>query len=423
MKFRRAVIIVSALWLLVWTHVICEEIPENYKAKTRVTMGSFGTVSTLCIYDDFAQQDALAKYDATWESIKQMLDHMDQLLSTSIESSEIAQFNALPSGASMAVSPLTAEVFLLAREMYDRTEGYFDPTIFPLVDLWGFSPRFTFGSDITMAYDRPWQNGTRALPDEKYINGFLQLVDMDGIVLTGDVQSGYFLHKNTPSISIDGVTYHAQLDLGGIAKGYAADLAAQILEEAGYAYGYFSCGTSSIRLLKNASASAKKEGSAAFKLNVRIPRETSDNKEMYASIRVMNQALSSSGDYDNHYIAGGNLCCHIINPFTGYPLNYTQAGEQGGISTVTLLSGSAVEDDALTTALCLMGLEKAVAYINKNLRDHSVAMVLYRADAQNYEIVTNIPEDDFNIVDSLYHIASEIDEHGNLLYTGDLFTY
>lgn len=423
MKIQRSAIIVAALWLLTWSWAFCEEIPENYKSKTRVTMGSFGTVSTLCIYDDFTQQDALIKYDAIWESIKQMLDDMDQVLSTSIETSEIAQFNELPSGASMAISPLTAEVFQLAREMYDRTEGYFDPTIFPLVDLWGFSPRFTFGSEVTMAYDRPWQDGTRALPDEKYIDGFLELVDMDGIVLTGDAQSGYFLHKNTPSVTIDGVTYHAQLDLGGIAKGYAADLAAQILEEAGYAYGYFSCGTSSIRLLKNASASAKKEGDAAFNLNVRIPRETMENKEMYASIRVMNQALSSSGDYDNHYIAGGNLCCHIINPFTGYPLNYAQTGEQGGISTVTLLSGSAVEDDALTTALCLMGLEKAVEYINKNLRDHSVAMVLYRADAQTYEIVTNVSKEEFIVVDAMYHIASEIDEQGNLLYIGDLFTY
>ncbi|MBQ4265757.1 MAG: FAD:protein FMN transferase, partial [Clostridia bacterium] len=284
----------------------------------------------------------------------------------------------------------------------------------------GFSPRFTFGTDIVMPYDREWKDGTRALPDPAYIDGFLQLVDMDGIVLSGDDESGYTLHKNTPSVTIGGVTYHAQIDLGGIAKGYAADVVAQMLQEEGYEYGYFSCGSSSIRLLRNASNAAKKANDPAFSLQVRIPRETQENAQTYAHIRVMDQALSSSGDYDNNYVAGGNLCCHIISPFTGYPLNYTEEGVQGGVSTVTLLSGSAVEDDALTTALCLMGVQGAVDYINKNLREHSVAMVLYRADQEFYEVVTNIPEEELDILDPAYRRASEVDAQGNIVYTGEL---
>lgn len=271
-----------------------------------------------------------------------------------------------------------------------------------------------------MPYDREWRDGTRALPDPKYIGSFLELVDMEGIVLTGDAQIGYTLHKNTPSVTIDGVVYPAQIDLGGIAKGYAVDLAAQLLEEEGYEYGYFSCGSSSIRLLKNASSTAKKTNDPMFSLQVRIPRKTQENTQTYAHIRVMNQALSSSGDYDNNYIAGGNLCCHIISPFTGYPLNYTQEGVQSGISTVTLLSGSAVEDDALTTALCLMGVRGAIDYINKNLRERSVVMVLYRADREFYEVVTNIPEEELDILDTAYQLASSVDPQGNIVYEGVL---
>ena len=409
------------LMLCVISSAQAQDVPQNYKGKTRVTMGAFGTVSSLCIFDDFEREGALTKYDRVWENIKQILEGIDLLLSTSIETSEIARFNTLAAGESMEISQMTAEVFMMARAIYEKTNGYFDPTVFPLVDLWGFSPRFTFGTDTVMPYDRAWEDGTRALPEEKYIEGFLQLVNMDGIVLSGDAQTGYTLHKNTPSVVIDGIAYPAQIDLGGIAKGYAADLVAQLLEDEGYEYGYFSCGSSSIRLLKNASNVAKKANDPAFSLQVRIPRETQDNTQTYAHIRVMNQALSSSGDYDNNYVAGGNICSHIINPFTGYPLNYTTSGVQGGVSTVTLLSGSAMEDDALTTSLCLMGIQGAIDYVNRNLREHSVTMVVYRADKEFYEVVTNIPDGELDILDVAYQRASMLDEHGNIVYNGTLF--
>lgn len=396
-------------------------VPQGYKAKTKVTMGTFGTVSSLCLYDDYEAPGALTRYEAVWAETKAILEEMDLLLSTSIGTSEIARFNALPGGAQMPVSPMTAEVFLLAREMYEFTEGYFDPTVFPLVDLWGFSPRFTFGGEETMPYDREWADGTRALPEARYIEGLLKLVDMDGIELTGDAQSGYVLHKNTPSVEIDGVTYHAQIDLGGIAKGYAADRVIEMIGQAGYAYGYFSCGSSSIRLLKNASFSAQKADDPRFSLQVNIPRATAENSQTYANIRVMDEALSSSGDYDNNYIAGGNICSHIISPFTGYPLNYTEDGVQHGVSTVTLLSGSAVEDDALTTALCLMGRDRAIGFVNEKLRGHSIIMVLYRADADVYEVVTNIPQEALTILDAAYRIASETDGDGRIRYTGTLY--
>ena len=419
---KNRILALLVLILCMISSVQAQEIPQNYKGKTRVTMGAFGTVSSLCIFDDFEREDALAKYDRVWEQIKELLEEIDLLLSTSIETSEIARFNALPAGATMEISPMTAEVFMMACDIHEKTNGYFDPSVFPLVDLWGFSPRFTFSKDMIMPYDREWKDGTRALPEQKYIEGFLELVNMDGIVLSGDEQTGYILHKNTPSVMIDGITYPAQIDLGGIAKGYVADLVAMILEDEGYEYGYFSCGSSSIRLLKNASGTAKKANDPAFSLQVRIPRETQENAQAYAHVRVMDQALSSSGDYDNNYVAGGNLCSHIISPFTGYPLNYTQDGVQGGISTVTLLSGSAIEDDALTTALCLMGVQDAIDYVNQNLVGHNITMVLYRADESFYEVVTNIPEGELDILDAAYCRASFVDEYGNIVYNGKLFT-
>ena len=68
-----------------------------------------------------------------------------------------------------------------------------------------------------------------------------------------------------------------------------------------------------------------------------------------------------------------------------------------------------------------MGPAQAIDYINKNLRGHSVALVLYRADSDCYEVVTNIPESHLEIVDSRFQRASDVDASGNLFYTGSLF--
>jgi len=421
MKTRR-ILAAAALLCCLFISAQAQGIPENYKAKTRVTSGAFGTSSILCIYDDFTAEDALSKYDRVWAEIKRILEELDMLLSVSIGTSEVAQFNALPQGGSMRVSQETAEVFMAAKNIHQKTGGYFDPSVYPLVDLWGFSPRFRLEEGDPMPYDRKWENGTRALPEKKYIEGLLKLVDLDGITLEGDAQSGYVLVKNTESVVIDGVTYQAQIDLGGIAKGYAADRIADLLAREGYAYGYFSCGSSSMRLLKSGSSNSKKSGDPAFSLQVRNPRKTEESGDAYAMIRAMDQSLSSSGDYDSNYTAGGSVCCHIISPMDGYPLNFAHGGVQGGVSTVTLLSGSAMEDDALTTALCLMGPSGAVEYINKNLRGHSVALVLYRADSDVYEVVTNIPENALEIVEDAFVRASAMDEAGNIVYTGSLFS-
>ena len=68
-----------------------------------------------------------------------------------------------------------------------------------------------------------------------------------------------------------------------------------------------------------------------------------------------------------------------------------------------------------------MGPELAIEYVNKNLREHSVALVLYRADQDFYEVVTNIKDSDLLIQDAAYRLASRVDEQGNIVYTGTLF--
>ncbi len=394
------------------------EVPQAYTSRTKVASGYFATVSSLCLFDDFNDPDAVTRYEETWDEVKSLLEEIEQTVSVEIPTSDIARFNALPSGGSVSIQPLTASLLRLAREMYERTSGYYDPTVYPLVDLWGFSPRFTYSSEAVQPYDRERENGTLPAPDSAYIEGFLQLVGMEGVELGGSEEEGYVLTKKTPSVEIGGVTYSAKLDLGGIAKGYAVDLVRDLLLEKGYEYGYFSCGTSSIYVLKSASASAKKANDPHFQLNIRSPRETPEGTGDYARLTVMNSSLSSSGDYGHSYELNGQRYCHIIHPFTGYPMNVSDAEPQQGVCTVTLMSESAAEDDALTTALCLMGLDAALEYLNEAAQD--IVLVYYRSDSDRYEVVTNLPEERITLLDAAYVLCSERDETGRVRYTGEL---
>lgn len=419
MKNVRTAITALLLLCLCCGAAHAETIPANYRSKTKVASGYFATVSSLCLFDDFDDPQAVERYEDAWSAVKDLLEEIEQTISVAIPTSDIAAFNALPEGGQISIRPLTAQLIKLAQRMYKETQGYYDPTVYPLVDLWGFSPRFTLGSEADMPYDRERENGTLPPPDSAYIDGFLKLVGMNGIALHGSDDEGYTLVKQTPSVEIAGVVYHAQLDLGGIAKGYAVDLIRALLQERGYRYGYFSCGSSSVYVMKSASVSARKAGDSRFHLEVRSPRETPAGSSSYASVALENSSLSSSGDYGRNYELNGQRYCHIINPFTGYPMNVS-TGTQSGVCTVTLLSSSAAEDDAYTTALCLMGLEDAIAYINSSAKEQEVVLVYYRADSEHYEVITNLPDERITLLDDAYVMSSRIDASGAVVYTGTL---
>ncbi len=143
-------------------------------------------------------------------------------------------------------------------------------TVYPLVDLWSFSPpRFIRSTMPVMPYDRQMAEGVLPPPDPRYIAAFRQLVSMEGVGLTGNAESGFRLTKRTPGVWVDGVCYQAGLDLGGMAKGCTTDLVMRLLREKGFQFGHFSSGTSSMGLLKTASASARESQDSRFHLEIK----------------------------------------------------------------------------------------------------------------------------------------------------------
>ncbi len=377
--------------------------PSAYTAKTKNTSDYFGTLSSLRLYGDFESTSTAAALEDTWNDVKALLEEIESAIAVDLPESDIARFNSCRYGESVSISAHTARILTIAQQVWADTGGLYDPTVYPLVDLWGFTPRFTSGGySPILPYDREWESGTLPLPNDAYITAFCRLADFSGITLSGNEETGYTLTKSLPSVTVDGVEYQAQMDLGGIAKGYAVDLVLELLRDRGWHYGYFSCGSSSMGFLEKPAAPGE---STAFHLGIRKPRQTENGGTAYLTADIENACLSSSGDYEHSYVLDGVIYCHIIDPRTGWPVNTPPDPEgQQGLATVTLLGGSAAYSDGLTTALCLMGTEAALDYIESHPPALGASLVTYRADWTEYEVITTLPEGAFQLQDEAYKL-------------------
>ncbi|MEG2624348.1 MAG: FAD:protein FMN transferase, partial [Clostridia bacterium] len=333
----------------------------TYVRYNRETYDYFATVCALSLYTEDAGALGKAHFEQTWAQVRALMGEIEQAVSVSVPESDIARFNRLRYGQSLSISPHTAAILRIAKQVHAQTGGLYDPTVYPLVDLWGFSPRFNAVTYLPeCAYDRSYRDGQLPLPEKKYIEALHALVNLDGVVLTREAAGGVRMTKNIWPVRLDGVTYEAKIDLGGIAKGYAADRVIERLREAGYRYGHFVCGGSSMAMLKCASPKSVENGTYAYALGVRKPRAGRNKDSSFVKVSVSDVTLSSSGDYSHGYVQGGVRYCHIIDPRTGYPINVPDGGlpdgsVQAGIAAITLSSPDATYNDAMSTALCVMG--------------------------------------------------------------------
>ena len=207
-----------------------------------------------------------------------------------------------------AVALLKAAVFC-----YDLTNGKFDPTVYPLTKLWGFSP-YLYSPNFS-------------LPEQSLIDQAKSACDFSKINFSEQDKT---ISKSQAQI---------QMDLGGIAKGYAADKAAKILLDAGHTAGYVSVGGSSLYLLKSQS------------LGLIHPRKE-QNIITCNTENMPNLSLSTSGDYERYHLdKDGKRYSHIIDPDSGYPADT-------GVMSATVLGIEGAISDGLTTALCLASFTK-----------------------------------------------------------------
>lgn len=392
-----------------------EEEP-SYTSMRRMTLNYFSTLSLLQLYADFQDPEEVQRFEETWEEVLEILEELDGAVSLSSQESDLSRFSRAEPGEAVPVCASTEALLGIAREAYEATEGLYDPTVFPLVDLFGFTPRFSVSHKPLLGYDRSWMGNTLPLPEEETVQALLPLVDFGSLEWRDGV-----LYKHREDVLLSGSSYSQSLDLGGLAKGYAVDRVMELLKQKGYTYGYFSCGGSSIGILSRATASKGAPEKAQWGISIQKPR-FSENKEDALRLFTRNTMLSTSGDYEHCYTIGQVRYCHLIDPAAGWPINMPADGPQRGICSMTVLGEDAALCDALSTALCVMGPEEAIAFLNREeYLPLSYVMILFSGDRDFCEVVTDLPASHYVILDEdHYKSASVLNGDGSVRYTGTL---
>lgn len=332
----------------------------------------FNTYAVLSLYDDF--EEGGKSYNAAIEldnEVNSLLSELESSLSASEESSYVYKFNAAEAGATVEIDEHTYNVLQIAYDMYEETDGYYNPAVYYSVDLYGFTARFNgSATGEVMPYDR--DDPTTQLPEEKYITAFKQLAEHFSDIKIYEENGSYYAVKPEYTVTVEGVTYSLALDLGGIGKGYAADLVDGLIDSYGFENSYFIFGSSSMNINGSAISTDGK-----WELNVQNPR----GDDYFMSVRVRDAAVSVSGDNNQYYELGGKRYCHIIDPTTGSPIDT-------GIITAVCIGGTAADGDARTTAICAMGKDRAIEYMQKS--SLSIAFLYY--DGTDYYLYTNIQD-------------------------------
>lgn len=243
------------------------------------------------------------------------IKRIEGLLSKYKPDSEISRLNK---EGSLRVGPETFYIIKKAKEFSQASNGAFDITVGPLVDLWGFT------------------NKQCKVPGKEEITKTLNLVGSDKIILQED--------NNVVKLKIPGMI----LDLGGIAKGYAVDCSVKKLREKGVKSALINAGGNIYALGDNYGR--------PWKIAVQDPRS---KKSVKICIELVNQAVATSGDYEQFFIHQGKRYCHIFNPKTGYPV-------QANVISVTVVAPDAAEADALSTALFVLGKDYSASVLNKS---------------------------------------------------------
>lgn len=249
--------------------------------------------------------------EAALDLAEARIRELENLWSVTDEGSEIYAANH-SGGAAVSVSADTEELLRFALDMAGETGGALEPTIYPVLTAWGFT---------TDSYQ---------IPAQEELDRLLKLVDYEAITLT----------DNTVTVP-DGM----MLDLGAVGKGYAADETAAILRENGVESALLDFGGNIL------TVGSKPDGTP-WRVGVRDP----DSDGTLGMLEVIDQSVVVSGGYEKYFVGeDGERYWHIIDPETGRPA-------RSGLVQAAIVSQESRLCDALSTAIFVMGLDKAVDY-------------------------------------------------------------
>ena len=266
--------------------------------KAAETVFAMDTVMELTVWGS----DAANHVKAAVERIREL----EVALSVTRADSEVARLNA---GETVALSADTESLLERSLALREETGGAFDPMIYPLVKLWGFT------------------TGEYRVPAET------EIAEMLAKVRTGTVELE------------DGMAaaHGAELDFGAVAKGYAGAVLAREMKAAGVE-------SALLQLGGNVQTVGLKPDSSRWRVGIRDPWGGEDS--YLGVLEVGETAVVTSGGYQRYFEEAGTRYCHILDPATGYPAS-------SGLASVTIVAEDGFLADGLSTALYVMGLDAA----------------------------------------------------------------
>ena len=321
MKNWLSAALLSAAFLLTGCSGAPAQEPET------ATFFAMDTAMDFTVYGDAALLD----------EAETLIGSLEEQVSVTDEHSDIYAIDHTGSGS---LSGNAAELMEQALELCRRTGGALDISVYPIVRAWGFT------------------TGSYQVPDEETIQSLLPLVDYTQIQY--DAATGVVT-----------LPEGMEIDLGSVAKGYAGQLAAQMLREHGVQSALLNLGG-------NVQTVGTKPDGSPWQIGIKDPQ----GEDAMMVLSVEDQAVVTSGGYERYFEQDGQTYWHIMDPFTGRPAD-------SGLLSVTIVGDEGVVCDGLSTALFVMGLEKAAdlwaqsgdfeavfvtasgeVYITEGLRDH-----------------------------------------------------
>ncbi|RJQ50330.1 MAG: FAD:protein FMN transferase [Nitrospiraceae bacterium] len=312
--------------------------PDRMFKESRVLMDTFCAITVVSQSEEKAKE----AIEAGFAEIKKL----DKYLNNFSPDSEISSISKSAGIKPVRVSKETLDIIQKTIGVSDMTAGAFDPTIAPVLKLWKFSGR----------------PANPSIPSADAIDKARKLVDYKKIKTDGAASEIYLQEKGM------------ELDLGGIAKGYAADKAVEVIKAKGIK-------AALVAIAGDIRGYGLSATGTPWKVGIQDPRPENPDSEkpwedIFASVHLKDSAISTAGDYQRFFMKDGKRYHHIIDPKTGCP-------SESGLISVSVIAPHGYIADGIDTAVLVLGAEKGL----KLLESMNIDGIL--VDSQKRVVITS----------------------------------
>lgn len=253
-------------------------------------------------------------------SIDSLLVVVNKSINNYDSTSEVSLFNQSKNGLAIKL-PYFYPVVKKSQEVFQASDGAFDPTVLPLVNAWGFGA------------------GRQFNPDSSQIDSIKAYVGFEKVRFTVDS-----VLKSHPNV---------QLDFGGIGQGFGADVISDFLKSKGITNMLVELGGEGMAIGKNLKTGQP------WQIGILDPNSTKENQFFKAYASLTDKSFTTSGNYFNYHIIDGKKYSHTIDPETGFPA-------QRPILSASIFTTDCITADAWATAMMVMGHEKSIELVKKH---------------------------------------------------------